>query len=70
MAFESLKAAILVLLDEIEEAPEDMHVLQESLREKLSEMKSMGLPVPEDLASLEKALENQNAEDFFDNLPV
>lgn len=70
MAFENLKAAILALLEEIEKSPEDMHVLQESLREKLSELKAMGLPVPEDLAALEKALENQNAEDFFNNLPV
>lgn len=70
MAFESLKTAILLLLDEIEKAPEDVHVLQENLREKLSEMRALGLPVPEDLEAFERALEDESAEDYFDNLPV
>lgn len=70
MAFESLKAGILLLLEEIEKSPDDMHVLQEALREKLSEMKALGLPVPEDLEEFEQALEESSAEDFFDNLPV
>lgn len=57
MAFEALKVQIARLLDEIERQPEDPHALQESLREKLSEMRALGLPLPEDLVELEAALE-------------
>lgn len=58
MAFEAFRVQIAALLDEIAQAPEDAHALQENLREKLSEMKAMGLPVPEDLTGLETYLEN------------
>ncbi|MBP7242782.1 hypothetical protein [Amaricoccus sp.] len=57
MAFEALKVQIAMLLDEIERQPDDPHELQESLREKLSEMRTLGLPLPEDLVELEAALE-------------
>jgi hypothetical protein len=66
MAFETLKAAILVLMDEIEATPEDRHVLQEQLREKLSEMKTLGLPMPADLVALELALEDAQNDAGFD----
>jgi hypothetical protein len=49
MAFEQLKVAITMLMDEITQKPEDAHVLQEQLREKISELKTMGLPVPADI---------------------
>lgn len=65
MAFESLKAGIAILLDEINKAPEDSHVLQEELREKIAELKTMGLPVPEDLQKFEDALEEGGAEMLF-----
>ena len=68
--FEAMKAAIASLMDEIAERPEDRHVLQEALREKISEMRSLGLPVPDDIARLEKALEDPDADDLWDNLPV
>ncbi|HHI69531.1 MAG TPA: hypothetical protein ENJ91_00905 [Rhodobacteraceae bacterium] len=59
MAFEDLKMAITMLMDEIAARPEDTHVLQEQLREKISELKALGLPVPDDILALEKALEEQ-----------
>ncbi len=68
MAFEDLKIAISMILDEIEKAPQDAHILQEQLREKLSELKSLGLPVPENLQRFEDELEDEDA--FFDNMPV
>lgn len=75
MAFENLKTALLMLLDEIEKAPEDAHVLQEELREKLSEMADMGMPLPDDLTALQAALkkdleEDTPDDDVFDNMPV
>ncbi|MBP7002873.1 hypothetical protein [Amaricoccus sp.] len=57
MAFEALKVQIARILDEIERQPEDPHALQESLREKLAEMRDLGLPLPQDLVELEAALE-------------
>ncbi|WP_457646583.1 hypothetical protein [Profundibacter sp.] len=59
MAFEELKAGIAMLMDEIAKRPEDAHVLQEQLREKISEMKTLGQPVPEDILALELALEEK-----------
>jgi len=57
MSFEDLKVGIAMLLDQMQEHPEDELELQESLREKLAEMRGMGLPVPDDLVELEKWLE-------------
>jgi len=59
VAFEELKAGIAMLMDEIAKRPEDAHVLQEQLREKISEMKTLGQPVPEDILALELALEDK-----------
>jgi hypothetical protein len=57
MAFEQLRLQIAMLMDEIARNPEDMHALQEGLREKLSEMQALGLPLPDDLVGLEAYLE-------------
>ena len=58
MAFEQLRAQIAMLMDEIADRPGDEHELQESLREKLAEMKALGLPLPADLVAFEAALED------------
>ncbi len=58
MAFEQLKIALTMLMDEIAKRPEDEHILQESLREKISEYRTLGLPVPDDIQALENALEH------------
>lgn len=59
MAFEDLRAAIDVLMDEIVRQPEDRHELQERLRETLAEYRALGLPLPDDLAALEAELEKE-----------
>ena len=56
MPLESLKARIAMLLEEMVHQPEDTHEIQESLREKLSEMRTLGLEVPQDLVKLELQL--------------
>jgi hypothetical protein len=70
MAFEDLKAAIGAILDEIAKRPEDRHILQEQLREKISELETMGLPVPEDYKRLEEELSEDDADDLYNDLPV
>ncbi len=59
MPFESLKARMSMLLEQMVHQPEDMHELQETLREELAELRSQGLPVPLDLVELEQRLEDQ-----------
>ena len=59
MPFESLKARMAMLLEQMIHQPEDMHELQETLREELAELRSSGLPVPRDLVELEQKLEDQ-----------
>jgi predicted nucleic acid-binding Zn-ribbon protein len=61
VALEELKAQIAMLLGEMESEPKDVHELYERLHEKLNEIKAMGMPVPEDLLSLERQLEEEFA---------
>ena len=70
MSFENLKAGIYLLMDSIQKRPEDAHILQEQLREKLAEMRDLGLPLPENLQRLEEWLEQNDAPGDFDNMPV
>lgn len=63
MAFEQFRAQIAMLMGEIAKDPEDAHQLQESLREKLAEMRAMGLPLPDDLVGLEEYLEDDLEEE-------
>jgi hypothetical protein len=59
MAFEELKAQIGALLSELEDQPEDNHELYELIREKLAQMRAMGMPLPNDLVELEARLERE-----------
>ena len=59
MAFEAIKAEIALLLNQMENQPEDRHELHLMLLEKLNEMRAFGLPVPADLLKLEEELESE-----------
>lgn len=59
MAFEDLQAELSLLLNQMENQPEDKHELYVLIREKLNEMRAFGMPVPEDLVRLERELEAQ-----------
>ena len=64
MAFEDLKAELALLINQMENQPEDRHELYLQIRERLNEMRAFGMPVPEDLVKFEKELEAQfKAED-------
>jgi len=58
VAFEDLKVAIAMLMTQMANQPEDAHEIQESLRQKLAEMRAFGMPLPDDLVDLEKKLES------------
>ncbi|MDR7031467.1 hypothetical protein [Mesorhizobium sp. BE184] len=57
MAFESLKAEIDILLAEMVNQPQDAQEIREQVREKLNELRAMGMPLPADLVELEKRLD-------------
>lgn len=57
MAFDDIEAELGLLLGQINEGTGDRQELYETLREKLNEMRAYGMPIPEDLALLEKGLE-------------
>jgi hypothetical protein len=40
------------------------------LREKIAEFRALGLPVPADLRKFEAQLEDDDADDLFDNMPI
>jgi hypothetical protein len=61
MAFEDLEAELALLLNQMENQPEDPRELYLQIREKLNEMRAFGMPLPEDLVRLEKQLEAQFA---------
>ncbi len=63
MAFDDLEAELSLLINQMEDEPENPHELYLQIREKLNEMKAFGMPLPTDLVELEKALEQQFAED-------
>lgn len=58
MAFEDMRVQLAMLMDEIAKNPADAHEMQETLREKLTEMQALGLPLPDDLVGLEEYLED------------
>jgi hypothetical protein len=56
MAFEQLKMQIMILLDDMENQPEDSWEVHEMILEKLNEMRATGMPLPQDLVELEAKL--------------
>lgn len=61
MDLSDLEAEIALLINQMENQPEDRHELYLQLRERLNEMRAFGMPVPEDLQRLESKLEAEFA---------
>lgn len=57
MAFESIKAEIDLLLAAMINQPEDVREIHEQVREKLNELRAVGMPLPADLVALEEKLD-------------
>jgi hypothetical protein len=67
MAFENVQAEIGILMTRMQNEPKDKHELYLQLMEKLNEIKAYGMPLPQDLVDLEKALEDEFAADEKDS---
>ena len=61
MAFEDLKAELALLINQMENQPEDKHELYLQIREKLNELRAFGMPLPDDLVRVEKEFEKEFA---------
>ena len=61
MAFENTKAELDRLFAALQDVPEDEHELYLQIMQKLNELKAYGMPLPQDLVDLEKALEAEFA---------
>ncbi len=61
MAFDDLKAELALLINQMENQPEDRHELYLQIRERLNEMRAFGMPLPEDLVKCWEQLEAQFA---------
>ena len=66
MAFENIKAGIAMRAEDMVDQPQDKHEILEQVREKLNELRAMGMPLPEDLVALEASLEADAAEEAAD----
>ena len=64
MAFEDIQAEIGLLLTRMQNEPADRHELYLVVRQKLSELKAFGMPLPADLVQLEQRLEAEFAEEL------
>jgi len=59
MAFENLKVQIALLLADDEAKPDDLHTTYQKVMGEINEMRAFGMPLPEDLVELERALEEK-----------
>lgn len=64
MDLTELETELNLLLTQMENLPEDRHEFYMQLREKLSEIRAFGMPVPDDLLRLEKELEKEFASEL------
>ena len=61
MAFEDLKAELSLLINQMEDQPDDPFELYQQIRERLNELRAYGMPLPEDLVAFERDLERRFA---------
>jgi hypothetical protein len=63
MAFENVQAELGILMTRMQNEPQDRHELYLQIMEKLNELKAYGMPLPQDLVELERALEAEFIEE-------
>ena len=68
--FDEIEAELSLLVDQMVDKPHGRHELWQQIHAKLSEMRAMGMPVPEDFVRLEKELEAEFAEELQQAKPA
>jgi hypothetical protein len=58
MAFDDLEAELALLINQMDNPPENPHDLYLRIMELLNEYKGLGLPLPDDLVRVERELED------------
>jgi hypothetical protein len=58
MAFDDLEVELALLINQMDNPPENPHDLYLRIMEKLNEFKALGLPLPDDLVRVERELED------------
>jgi hypothetical protein len=61
MAFEDKEAELGLLLTRMQNEPQDLHELYHLIRQTLNELKTYGMPLPQDLVQFERDLEAEFA---------
>lgn len=61
--FDEIEAELSLLFDQMVDKPHGRHELWQQIHGKLSEMRALGMPVPDDFVRLEKELEAEFAEE-------
>jgi hypothetical protein len=59
MAFETIKAEIALILNEIDKAPDNAHEFYLELHAKLNELRALGMPIATDLLRIEQELQEE-----------
>jgi len=71
MSFECLKAEVDLLMRRLDSCPEESETLLEQLRDKLAEMRSLGLPLTEAMVRAERrCADDQREAADFENMPL
>ena len=58
MAFDDLEAELALLINQMDNPPENPHDVYLRIMELLNEYKGLGLPLPDDLVRVERELED------------
>jgi hypothetical protein len=69
MDAEQLRAALSLLLDEMEGEIEDPHEVYLRLTMLINQMRALNMPIPEDLAEMERDMSQEFAEEAGDSEP-
>jgi hypothetical protein len=69
MDSEQLRAALSLLLDEMEGEIEDPHEVYLRLTMLLNQMRALNMPIPDDLAEMERDMSREFAEEAADSEP-
>ncbi len=56
MALEEIQAQISMLINQINNQPEDIHELYELIHQQIGELRATGQPVPRDILELEQRM--------------